>query len=54
MGANAKKKIEAECAPQAIALQTIAVYRRAMERRPGAGGCGEVVGFGALARLRDD
>jgi glycosyltransferase involved in cell wall biosynthesis len=32
MGANAKRKIEAECFPSAIAQKTLQVYRRALEK----------------------
>src|ERR1700682_2462003 len=32
MGANAKKKIELECSPEAIARDTVGVYRRAGAR----------------------
>lgn len=31
LGANARRKIETECSPDAVARQTVAVYRRAIE-----------------------
>jgi glycosyltransferase involved in cell wall biosynthesis len=39
MGANGKNKIEAECAPAAIARQTIGVYRRAAARSSQSADC---------------
>lgn len=37
MGANAKRKIEMECSPRAIAQKTLQAYRRAADRFPASG-----------------
>jgi glycosyltransferase involved in cell wall biosynthesis len=54
MGANAKRKIEAECSPDLIAQQTIDVYRRAVERTAQASRRAPVLSCGAAAAQQNN